>query len=322
MSTDTEDNGTAAVVAELVERLALPDEIAIDLTTNGLLVVPDGKKVIDLRPFEDARLVNPRRRTGTSKHTTLASFLEHVERQRDPGSAIFASDAMDAPSFVAIYDYHEPASTIDYVKSEDAGGYVTRKTPGLPRFGGHRAAYACPFSDEWIAWNRIAGSAAVWLEQLDFAQALEDRGLDVVPVAEIPSTTKDACERLSITPAGPAALMALSRGLIVRANRKVGSAVNLNSGEAKITFEEVHAASVNDAPVVVPTGFVLSVPVFRDGAAYALIVRLRYRVEGALVRWKLAIHRPDAVFRDAFYDASKDVKTKTGLPLFFGSPEQ
>lgn len=323
-----EDDGTAAVVAKIVEDLAKAErhELAADSPHDdaALLVIPEGKKVVDLRPYEDARLANPRRRTGTSTHTTLASFLEHVERSRDTQSAIFACDTETKPSFLAVYDYNERAAIVDY-RPADVAPEVSKlervERVGLPRFGQHRAVYSMPFSDEWIAWTRLAGPTVGWLGQLDFAQALEDRGLDVVAVSDIPSATKDACERLSITPAGPTQLMNLSRGLIVRADRKVGSAVNLNTGEAKITYEETHAASVNDAPVIVPTGFVLSIPVFRDGPAYAVIVRCRYKVEGAAVRWKLAIHRPDAIFRDAFYDASKEVRLKTGLPVFMGSPE-
>lgn len=321
-----QDNGTAQVVADLVERLDLTEELSIAKSSDGaipdVLVVAKGRVVHDLRGMQDARLERPRRRVGTSKHTTLASFLEHVQRSMDAQSAIFGVDEMVGASFVAIYDYNEQAEIVNY--SLPAAADITMPLPrraGLPRFGQHRATYAPPFSDEWQAWMKIAGPAAGWLEQLDFAQALEDRGLDVLPIDAIPSTTLDACTKLSITPAGPAALMALSRGLIVRADRKVGNAVNLNTGEGRISFEETHQTTVNDAPVVVPTGFVLSVPVFRDGSAYALIARCRYRVEGPRVKWKLAIHRPDAIFRDAFYDMTRQVREKTGLPLFFGSPE-
>lgn len=320
------DKGTAEVVADLVERLDVTEEYSITEPERAgapipdVLVVSKGRVVVDLRALQDARLANPRRRIGTSTHTTLTSFLEHVERSRDSQSAIFAVDDMSAPSFLAIYDYNEEAIVVDY-SSAPTDEPLPRR-PGLPRFSDHRAHYAMPFSDEWQAWTKIAGPSAPWLEQLDFAQALEDRGLDVLGVTDIPATTADACAKLSITPAGPVALMQLSRGLIVRADRKVGSAVNLNSGEAKISFEETHATSVNDAPVVVPTGFVLSIPVFRDGEVYAGIVRLRYRVEGAKVKWKLAMVRPDLVFRDAFFGVTKDVRTKTGLPLFFGRPEK
>lgn len=317
------EQGTAEIVAKMSERLALAERHAVN-DAAAVLVIPTGKQVVDLRPFEDARLDNPRRRKGLSEHTTLDSFLLHVERTRDAGSAIFAKDSAAAPEFLVIYDYNEQTEHVEYVEVEGASPakYDTKRTPGLPRFGEHRARYAMPFSDEWLAWMAIGGPDSKWLGQLDFAQALEDRGLDVIPPSDIPSKTATEATALSITPAGPSQLLNLSRGLIVRADRRVGSAVNLNTGEAKITFEEAHAASVNDAPVIVPTGFAISIPVFRDGEAYALLLRLRYRVEGAQIKWKLALHRSDVAFRDAFYDVAKNVKTKTGLPLFYGTPEK
>lgn len=321
MSSNGSNDVAAAIDA--VERLCGGETLALSEAALG--VIPKGKQVVDMLPFVDARREHPRRREGQSEHTTLESFLEHNARTRDTQSVIFANDNPAGPSMLAIYDYNEEATVTRYVDAVGDDGkptYRTEERDGLPRFGKHRARYSMPFADEWLAWSKIAGPTAGWLGQLDFAQALEDRGLDVIAPGEIPARTAKDAEALGITAAGPSQLLNLSRGLLVRADRKVGSAVNLNTGEAKITFEESHAASVGDAPVMVPSGFALSIPVFRDGAAYAMLVRLRYRVEGSQIKWKLALHRPDAALRDAFYDVAKQVREKTGLPLFYGSPEQ
>jgi hypothetical protein len=40
-----------------------------------------------------------------------------------------------------------------------------------------------------------------------------------------------------------------------------------------------------------------------------------------MIKWSLAVHRADVCFRDAFYDVAKQVRDKTGLPLFYGTPE-
>lgn len=320
-----QEKGTATVVAEVVERLAKVEEVAI-VDGDGLIVIPNGKKVVDLLPFEDARLERPRRREGTSEHDTLDSFLEHVERHHDDESAIFADEAGsgERPSFVAIYDYHEAALRVHYdeVGEGDAAKTVRRETPGLPRWCKHRAHYTCPLSEEWLAWTKLAGPGAAWLTQLAFAQALEERGLEIVAVAELGAKSVEACRRLGINPAGPSTMLALSRGLMVRADRKVGSAHNLDTGEARISFEETHTATVNDAPIVVPNGFVVSIPVFRDGAGYAAIVRCRHRVEGSAIKWQIQIHRPDLIYRDAFADVAQRVEKATGLPVFRGSPEE
>lgn len=318
----SDDKNNVAAAIDMVERLAFVEDDIV-LSENQLIAVPKGKTLVDPLPFIDARRANPKRRKGRSEHTTLDSFLEHVARTRDDDSVIFAKDTPSAPHLLAVYDYNQQTVRRQYVAVVKDGKdtYETQETAGLPRFGEHEARYIMPFSDEWCAWGAIAGPNAGWLGQIDFAQALEDRGLDVIAPADIPAATAKDAETLGIVPAGPSSLMNLSRGLLVRVDRKVGSVQNLNTGEAKVTFEEGHTASINDAPVVVPSGFALSLPVFRDGAAYAILVRLRYRVDGSAIKWKLALHRADVCFRDAFYDVAKKVQEKTALPLFYGTPE-
>lgn len=315
---DDNNLGTAAAVAEITERLARAEEITIERESvegnehpNGLLVVPDGKKVIDLRPYEEARLAHPRRCTGTSTHTTLGSLIDHTRRHSDEHSVLFAIDDSDKPTLVAIYDYHQPARIL----TESA------ELRGTPRWCQHRASYVAPLSEEWAAWQRISGPSAPWLSQRDFAEALEDRVLEVLAPESVPQGTRSDLERMGIAPAGPSTLTTLARGLIVRADRRVGAAVNLSTGEGRITFEEQHTTQAGDAPVVVPTGFVIGVPVFRDGDPHVAIVRMRYRLDQTAVKWRLAMHRPDALFRDAFEHVCEEVRTRTGCPVFYGKPE-
>lgn len=293
--------GLAEVVRDLTERLAAPQ--LLRASDGDFAVLPEGKKIHDMRAFHERDLARPRRRTGTSTHTTLASFVDHARRHLDESSVVFATIDGQVPHLVAIYDYHEP-------------------TRGGPRWCSHRASYSAPWSDEWLAWSRIAGPNAPMLSQRDFAEALEDRALEVLAPSAVPDATKSDAARLGIDPAGPTTVASLARGLVVRADRKVGSHTNLNTGEGRIVFEEQHTTSIGDAPVIVPTGFVVGVPIFRDGDARALIVRLRYKVTNEGVKWKVTIHRPDAAVRDAFNDVVAEVRDKTGLPVFFGAPEQ
>lgn len=57
------------------------------------------------------------------------------------------------------------------------------------------------------------------------------------------------------------------------------------------------------------------------GHAYALLVRLRYRVQAGTVTFAAALHRADQAFRDAFEEACTIAQERTGIPLFHGSPE-
>jgi hypothetical protein len=313
-----EDTSAKAVI-ELVERLDETEQIAITDPTDGpvdILVVGSGKKVVDLLPMHEARRETPLRRKGQSAHTTLNSFVDHVARQRDSQSAIFANDTPAAPSFLAIYDYNE-ATIVDILSGETPAA-----RQGTPRFGQHRAFYSMPYSDEWLAWQRIASPDSPWLTQRQFAEALEDRAIEVLAPSDIPSKTKAELDALGIGPAGPSTLLALARGLFVAIDRKLGSSQNLNSGESRLVFEETHTTTdAGGNQILVPPGFVAAIPVFRDEEPYPLIVRLRYKPDGQSTKWKLSLHRSDVAFRDAFYEVARNVKTKTGLPLFYGTPE-
>lgn len=316
------EDSSAKAVIDVVERLDITEQIEIGAVggegPTDLLVVSSGRKVVDLLPFHDARRENPRRRSGKSVHDTLESFLEHVARHRDSQSAIFATEQPQA-SFLAIYDYNE-ATTVR--GGLDADEKVPLERGGLPRFGLHRAIYTLPFSDEWLAWQRIANPSGAWMSQKEFAEALEDRALDIIPPSDVPTKTKAEADTLGLQLGGPSTMLAVSKGLTVKADRKVGHAVNLNTGEARITFEESHTtADTAGNAMTVPPGFAISIPVFRDGTRYAFLVRLRYRLEGSALKWKVAIHRSDVALRDAFYEVARDVRTKAGLPLFYGTPE-
>lgn len=126
------ENSNVRAAIELTERLAEAEFLQeTELLETGLVVIPQGKQVVDLRKLQDARLEKPRRIAGESRHTTLDSFVAHVNRFKDDRSAIFADDTPKKPKLTAIYDYHQ--------------------RHGEPRFGSHRAVYDFPLSDEWLA---------------------------------------------------------------------------------------------------------------------------------------------------------------------------
>lgn len=296
-NTSRANGGNVQAAIDAVERLSEPTEYAID---DGLLVIPRGKQVVDMRPFVDARLERPRRREGIARHTTLASFNAHVVRFADEHSAIFADDNPKAPSLTAVLDYHE------------------RGHDGAPRFGTHRSVYHFPLSDEWKAWMALPEK----IEQGTLAAFLEDRIGDVLDPADAGEVGTEFAAKLSITLASPARLMELARGLSVRVDTRVANHVNLGSGESKLVFEEQHS-NEQGGPVVVPGGFMLAIPVFKGGDLFKVPVRLTYRVSrqnGAIV-WRIALHRADKVFRYAFDEAVKAVEQATGLPVFYGTPE-
>lgn len=312
----TEPSDVKAAI-DAVERLQPPAPVGAGTAAAGeLIALPAGRSVVDLKPYLDARRDRPERRKGTARMTTLNSFVDHVLRFADPDSAIFAIDDQRTPKLVAVFDYHE-----EHARPGDSEEEVTTEveTEGRPRFGEHRCVYEFPLSDEWKAWR---DACAHEMKQGDLAAFLEDRIVDVVdPDAGEGKARQTAAAIGMLALAVPSALLALARGLSIRVDRKVANAINLSSGEAQVAFEETHQAGDGSGPVKVPQGFVIGIPVFKNGEPYSIVVRLRYRVREGAILWRIALHRADAVFAHAFDEACSVAEGGTALPLFRGTPE-
>lgn len=272
------------------------------LESNGARIfsVPEGRKLVSAKPFEDEHLAAPERRRGTATAASLAGFCKLVNRFKDEDSAVFADIAnKSSPKLIGVLDYN-PASP----NNEDA------------RFGQHRVTYAFPLSQAWQAWSRPQEGMA----QAKFAEFLEDRILDVMDPAMAGEKAVSIAGTLGVTLASPSRLLELSRGLKVRAETKVGAVVNLSTGETQIAYEEAHKGD-DSGPLKVPGAFVVAVPVFEGGDVFQLPVRLRYRVQSGAVAWSLLPIDTQTVFDAAVNDAIKAVETETALPVYAGTPE-
>jgi uncharacterized protein YfdQ (DUF2303 family) len=266
-----------------------------------VLSVPAGRTLHSVKKYLDEYLEHPERKKGLSKHTKLESFIAAVDRFRDTHSAVFLDDFdRTAPKLLAVFDYHEPTAD-----------------QGHARFGEHRAEYAFPVSEEWKAWTSIAGKS---MSQTDFAVFLEDRILDVLAPEAAGKSAKDFAEELGINLASQARLLELSKGLAVSVDKRVAQAVNLSTGESQFNFAETHNDK-DGAPLKVPGGFVIGIPIFRGGDRYPIPVRLRYRVSGGSVVWSLSLRNTDKIFDTATDEAAALVAEKTMLPVYRGRPE-
>ena len=278
-----------------------------------LASVPEGRELVSLRPLLDEFRDHPERRTGEAMLSERDSFIRHVNRFQTPDdTAIFADPSYTKPSFLAVYDYHQPIATGD-VEGKSA-------VLGKPGWCGHRARFACRMSDEWLAWQAANGKT---MTQGEFAEFLEDRIQDVrvIDTAQDPKLS-ELVELLGGRVGGSAAIMKLSRGLSVSRNIKVRNAQTLATGEVNVQFEEQHADE-SGAPITTPNLFFIGIPIFYAGEAYRIPVKLRYRfaADGKLL-WSIHLHRPDLVFEDAFSGLRQAIATATACPIMIGTPER
>jgi hypothetical protein len=254
----------------------------------------------------DAYRDEPRHRHGTATMLSLDSLIDHVNRFKDGGSAVFADDNRDKPSITAVLDYHHEGESADT----------------MPRFGKHRSVFAFPLSDEWREWT---SSNDEKMDMPTFAAFLENRLPDVLYL-EFEDDMSEDLERLVNTLGGrdtiatPNKLMELARGLQVNENAVVQETVNLASGEGIIRFQVEHA-DANGAPLKVPQLFLIAIPVFRNGPLYRIAARLRYRKTAGGLRFWYELWRTDRTFDHAFSEAIGRVKAETALPVLIGRPE-
>ncbi len=278
----------------------------------AVIAMPKGLELYSIKELLDEYLDAPERKKGTARLTSLASFIDHANRFKDGNSAIFADDTPDAPKLLSVLDYHE-------------GG-----EDGSARFGQHRGFYAFPTSEPWKIWNRFHGEE---LTQAQFAQFIEDRITDVVDPKAVTSENGgdklwDFAEGLGILIATRTQLVELSKGLTIARESNIAEHIDVTSGESRIRFDTKHK-DAGGAPLVVPGGFCVAIPVFRGDDPYRIAVRLKHRIvrTGAgedqrdRAVWMVSLYRADAAFEDAFKRGCAKVASETQLPLFMGTPE-
>lgn len=326
MNNSTNENGdavtdgktNAAVVADIVARHMKPERLEFESADDRLppvdvMAVPKGIALHSVKKFLDEYRNAPERREGIAMLVELESLIQHANRFSDADSALFAQPHPTAPTLTAVLDYHR-ANTIPTEKGVPSGPQVI----GEPRFGRHRAVYTFPVADEWTAWLAMNGKT---MSQGDFASFLEDRVLDVADPNGAFTAAKAFAEAIGVPSfASPNRLLELSRGLTVHVDDRTTNKVNPSTGETTMHFESTHADSAG-APLVIPRAFLIQIPVFQQGTAYQLPVRLRYRAGGGKVLWSYEIHQAARAFNDAFRAACDEAAKHTGLPLFYGAPE-
>ncbi len=290
--------GSRATGIEIVTIENAPDQFTPRFPVA--LVHGENPHLISVKHLAEDWREAPERRRGQAKALTLGSFIDLVNRHKEPTlSVVFADSNWKAPSLTAVIDYH-------------ADNFETGDAPG---WGDHRVHYPFPLSEEWKRWIKTDGEP---MEQADFAALIEDR---MTELAAPDDGLRTMVERdFQTTVATPSQLITLSRGLQVNVESKVKDMRTLQSGASQVVFEETHTGA-DGQPLAVPGVFVIRVSPFFMGDPILIPVRLRYRVRSGKIMWFYQIYRPDASITEAVRAAMQDVAAKTELPVYEGAPE-
>lgn len=272
-----------------------------------MLVTPKGVTVSSAKSLVDAFRTRPERRQGTANFEDLDSFIAHALRFKGPTSALFARTADFGPVGVidpylqSVLNYHEESP----IES------------GKPSFGDHRGRYICALSPEWRAWST---SDQKEFRDREFAEFIEER---ITDIADPSAADADLTRLAALVKAkwGDAArLMEVASGLTVHVNEKVSRIAKTASGEFEAVWKQEHSGA-DGAPLVVPSLFLIRIPVFRYAEPVLIGVRLKYRVSEGQIFWRAQRYRPDLALEAAFEAVCAKAAAETGLPLFRGTPE-
>lgn len=255
-----------------------------------------GFEVRSVKPQLDEWRSAPERRAGRATTHTLQDFIGLTKRHAVDGeSAIFGNFTGSQPSLTTVVDYHT--------------------TDREARFCDHRIVYDFPLSVEWTAWKACNAKP---FSQIEWAAWIEEH---IADLASPNAAEKNEFERLFQTKfATPSELMTLSRGMQVTVEGNFKDIRVLQSGEAEISFTEVHKDGAGQK-LVVPGLFVISIPMFLNGDPVRITARLRYRRDGQSIRWFYQLYRVDLALQAQLEADLGTASKETGLPAFQGTPE-
>lgn len=206
----------------------------------------------------------------------------------------------DEESFIAFVNLHKTDNTDLYYSIESPAFLAVFNAPraGAPAWGDHKAGYQCPVSPQWQQWQANDGKR---MGQEDFALFVERNLPDIVD---------------------PVAADLLEIVTTLQAKKKVNfvSGLRLSNGANEFTYEEQIDGSAAKGKLQIPEEITLGIPVFVNGAPYAVQAKFRYRItEGKLAMWYELV-RPHVIVEDAVKELRQRIETATGLVGLNGTP--
>ena len=282
--------------ADIVRFSASEDSIpGVPMGANvPIAVLPTGKQLLSMKKFIDEWRAVPERRRSSLVLRDQVSFTAMVNRNKTPATIILAND--EGPALMAILDYHAVGPE------------------GTPGWCEDRLTYALETSTEWGVWKGTEGKT---YSVPEFSEFIEEHLVDVLDPGAAGESTREFASKMGVQLATPANLLTLSKGLSVRQNLNVSQAVNTATGEAQISFEQRNDPS-QQGMLSVPGAFVIGIPVFYNGPAYQIPVRLRYRVRESRLSWSLVPYRLEKAFEHAFSEAIAQVAAATEVTVIRG----
>lgn len=279
--TDTTLTTEAAHIIEAARLGVIPTEFELG-AIYGAIQADGSVKIIDLATDDHRKRLGevPVRKTGHANLTEPTSFAHYIRAHAEPlRTALFAD--RDAGRIVALLNTH------------------TADADGEAGWGDHRATLTLRQTPGWAAWTQASGKL---VDQIQFAEFLEDRAADVVD--------PDAARLLEIATSIEATTSAAMK-----------SASRLDNGEVKLRYEETIDARAGQAgDLTIPSRIELALSPYEGMDPYKVTARFRYRLNNGSLRLGIVLDRPEDILRAAFGDVTGLIETTTSQVVLHGTP--
>lgn len=275
-------------VIDVALQAAGPREVApgatyvVPMPAGGAVAIVDR----DLDIYRD----RPRRIHGTAIVHDADGFIAYLGKHGLPESEVYAD--VTRQQLVGVVNAHRGADAD--VQHEDAVGADTGAG-----WSDHRVLLQLHQTTAWKAWAALDRKL---LDQVAFAEHVEDRLVDVVePTA--------------------ADLLEIVQTFSARRKASFESSTRLSTGIVQVAYrEEEESKAGKRGQLSFPEQIVLGLVPFEGGSAFKVTARLRYRLTDGTLRIGFVLDRPEDVLRTAFLDAVQRVATEVEHPVLNGVP--
>lgn len=243
-------------------------------------------KVEQITPANKAQVFMPKIVSGNVLLQTAPSLCDYVNRFKNDDTITFAN--IDKNEVVTVIDYHR----------QPPHGVPASVDDPKPRLLAHRATFALKFSEQWTVWTR---SNDKLMSQVDFADFLEQNGLDVVE------------------PEG-ADLLEVIKDLQLYSNSSLKSRVR-HGGTTNLSFtKDAELSGSKDGDTEIPSMLKLRIPVYFGEGAVDIRALIRLRANDGEAQFGYKLIRPESIRQAEFQRIVNAIASITNTTTVYGAP--
>ena len=245
------------------------------------VLVPEGATV---KTFDElTERYTPLRTKACRTMRTTQEFLNYYNRFANDESTIYVD--VENAKFKGVIDHYGFDNATD---NQD-----------------HTVIYTCPETDEWQNWKNKNGK---WMSQDELSEFLQDHCLQIVKPTPEQFTVQEHDVVFDKLPDG-AQMVQIAQTLSVTSNSAITSGKNMHNGAMKFEYnEDIEGRAGAKGEFEIPTYFVIGVELFKDGRAYLILCRFKYRKDGSRLAIRYEMVRPHKTHEHAVRDVINHIK--------------